>query len=378
MKERQSPSAEEAFASIKLEGARFEGADIPVDSLQEIIRYKTLIVAAAVEHWHQQNPNDEAPESLKNGLDLTLTEVVPGSAVPVLERPAGSDYEEEFEIGKDAVDQLLRNANTGKITKSAFPAWANIPEFWAFGSSLEASETLYVPAPVKGGAASAEVTPDSRRENIEPLKTEVRGERSETFEAVKGQVIALNAESCSFDITTPQNGQIHGRYRTADLTKSLREVIGSSTNAEVVLVLGRTGLKDGVLEKIHEAEFVVPTGSPYAGSAERLLELALLEDGWLDGAGNKLPPKLLRIGARVLAVLYRSDLRAPSLFPTEEGGLSLEWSSPEYVYNIEIENDGSIVAYSLNPGEPSGQETTIGDPEDLFPIITKWGALFNG
>lgn len=57
----------------------------------------------------------------------------------------------------------------------------------------------------------------------------------------------------------------------------------------------------------------------------QLDELAALPDGWLDGDGAALDRVGLEWFGAKFADRYPSDLPAPYLYPTPEGGLQAEW-----------------------------------------------------
>lgn len=377
MSERRNSEANQAFASLKLEGIRFSGANIPVDVLEEIVRYRNLIVAAATDAWQEEHPNDDLPDWLSKDLELTLTEVANGSAIPVLDRPSGSDFEKTFEDARDAVDHLIREVSNGKVTKTSFPSWANTPAFWNFGSSLEGGEKMYVPAPTQVDPIYAVITPETRRLHVEPLKLSVKGERSDSFQIVGGQVIALDAENRSFELMTTRWGQIHGRFKDTRLIQDLSSVIGNSNQAKTVSIFGRTGLKDGILEKVHEAFSIVNPGSEFEYAFDQLVKISKTEEGWLGGSGSEVPPKVIIKGATVLSIFTRLNFPPPAVFPTEAGGLVFEWGSETYVLSVEIEDNGNLVVYSLLPGKTSGAEITVREPEELLPTLTGWGEVLN-
>lgn len=382
----QLQQADEAFASLKLEGSRFDYARMPVETLQELLRYRELIVSAATEQWQREHPDDEVPDSLRGGLDLTLTEVAPGSAIPLLTRPTVADFDEEFEQARDTVDQLLRDVSTGLITRESFPRWANQPQFWEFGSSLKGSEALYVPAPSSRTAGFAVITQRSREDFFEPLKDQVRGERSEGFGLVQGKIVAVNAENRNFDLTTPTNPRVHGRFKSEALIEKLRSALGNSVNASPVLLLGRIGYKDGALEKILEGVFITPADSDYATAANRLLELSEIEKGWLrpageeglpESAGEDISPKILLLGAHALSCFEKAGFRPPSIFPSEYGGVSFEWVTAKFVCSVEIEPDATVTAYCLPPDSMEGTEEVLDDIDDLPMAITEWNRFLS-
>lgn len=67
----------------------------------------------------------------------------------------------------------------------------------------------------------------------------------------------------------------------------------------------------------------------------RLAELAALEAGWLDGDGKAVTPAALDLAVHVIAHLAPT-LGDPGIFPTVDGGVSIEWASPVHVRIVEV------------------------------------------
>ena len=67
------------------------------------------------------------------------------------------------------------------------------------------------------------------------------------------------------------------------------------------------------------------------GIIDRLMELAQLKEGWLDGRGREINPHLI---AEVREIL----LSEPRVYPMEDGGIEVVWG--EYCLAIEIAPDG--------------------------------------
>ena len=366
-------SIEVAFASLRLNGARFDNAKLPVETLEEIIRYKQLIIAAVEDLWQKEHPQEDVPESIKEGLQLSLTEVIEGSSIPLLERQGDSDFDDLYDDGKDVVDQLLRSVSEGKLEAEAFPQWANMASFWDFGSSLLADEEMQVPAPFETHSHYVSITTVSRAQKLLPLKQKVRSpERSEIFSSLEGRVIALHAENRNFELWTRNLGALKGRFKAANITGDLRQNLGNSTEAPEVLVLGRLAVKGQAIEKIREATLVIELTDPFVGTARRLAEISRLDDGWLDGAGSSIKMEILRLGSRVLSAIRDAKLTPPNIFPAEEGGLSFEWATGEYVLSVELESPSTIIVYSLMPDDTSGSEVVIATVDDLHEKLQTW------
>ncbi len=78
--------------------------------------------------------------------------------------------------------------------------------------------------------------------------------------------------------------------------------------------------------------------------AARLDYLAALEEGWLDGEGKKITQRALAT-ARLICP-------NPRLYPTEVGGISVEWDDYYgHGHGIEIQPNGRIIIWEAVPDD---------------------------
>lgn len=83
----------------------------------------------------------------------------------------------------------------------------------------------------------------------------------------------------------------------------------------------------------------------------RIDHLLTLKPGWYDGdQGDSVSSTAADIARELVAFAEKNDRQLPNIYPTIEGGLSLEWNSPERVVTIEILNDGTF-DYTLVEGD---------------------------
>ncbi len=64
----------------------------------------------------------------------------------------------------------------------------------------------------------------------------------------------------------------------------------------------------------------------------RQAELAALRSGWLDGQGRAVDRGTLAVVSELLAIVARQGFALPRMYPTEAGGVHLEWDG-----GVEIE-----------------------------------------
>lgn len=86
-----------------------------------------------------------------------------------------------------------------------------------------------------------------------------------------------------------------------------------------------------------------PAGGPLAG---RLAELDALEDGWLDGRGKAPSPRVLEAAGRLAAALPEA-IGPVDVYPTEVGGVQLEWGDQYGDHGLEIRPDLHLVLLTV-------------------------------
>lgn len=123
------------------------------------------------------------------------------------------------------------------------------------------------------------------------------------------------------------------------------------------------------LQELVEAEFDVLGEIPCESVDDRLDVLRSLKKGWLEG-GGKAPSD------KVLNFVYdkftdEESLPMPYIFPTEAGGIELEWTCGSNDVSIEIQPDLTSEFHILNlgTGEDHFEEVDLSDDE-------KWNVLF--
>lgn len=79
--------------------------------------------------------------------------------------------------------------------------------------------------------------------------------------------------------------------------------------------------------------------------AARVDELAALEDGWLDGGGVAPDVRMLRALAGVVTIANeRYGAPLPYAYPTEDGGVSLEWGDLDV--DCIVSRSGGVFSWS--------------------------------
>jgi hypothetical protein len=347
---------EAPFSTLRLRGGRYEGPGLPLEALPELARYERLVVDVARGLWKQDHPERQrAPRGFAARLQLRLTRIDDGSVVPVLER-GQADVNADALVGEDQVSGIFEDARDlleetflaitqGLDIPARLPLQA-IAGLTRFGSSLRENERIefrhHTSAPIV-------YSQGVRRRLL--ARTAV--ERFDVEAAVAGRVTGLDLERQTFVLTDLRGRPIDGSYEDEGMRLDFLIVLDTAAEAPVVRVGGRlTVTAADEVERVSDVTSVELYSVPDAGWGTRLLQLAHLRDGWLDGAGRA--PSFIALDAArdLLLRLDASNIQdLPGIFPMEDGGVQLEWASGERVVSIEVSPDFDLAVFGFRPGE---------------------------
>jgi len=407
-------SAEEHFARFTLDGDRFAGARLPIDALVELQRYREMVLEAARQAWFADHPGQSIPDDFDREFDLAISDVEDGSATPVMDKPA-SPYDTYYATGRDELETAFAEIiNTGfevdLVQVSApdqtdeddaavrlepplfqFPEriepltrLVDLPAFRAFGSSLRPDEALRLEPsidhePVEVTASTGATVIRAFVELVERLRNpaseqpdEVRSDKY--VSTVAGRLFAMNADKKNFDMDTLHFGKVHGSYKDAEMTTNLRAVLDSSAQAPLVRVTGRMSWRDGSLYRIlsvDELELLEIETEPWS---RRVVELASLPPNWHPEIDSSPVISFVAIDAARDVLRDVEGLPpVPGIFPLEDGGVLVEWSTPERVVSLEISPDAGFLLFHLDVATEEATETETDDISVVKEIVR--GAL---
>ncbi|WGD37564.1 hypothetical protein [Lysinibacter sp. HNR] len=88
----------------------------------------------------------------------------------------------------------------------------------------------------------------------------------------------------------------------------------------------------------------------------RLSELAALKSRWDGNAAAQISSAALETARIFLQSTEKMKIKHPGVFPTEEGGVLIEWADSSSVHSIEVFNGGRFETFSLRAGIDSKLE----------------------
>lgn len=355
---------------IKLTGARFEGGRLPVDSLIELERYQQLLRTVARAEWIEDHPDEPIPDGFDNGISLTIESIEAGSADVLLAFENQAIYASYQEEARDAVNAAIASAYSeasDPTIPDTLPPEIRV-DLAAFGSTLAPGQSIEVyVAGVDDDPAV--ITVESRKRLVDQLAFEDwtsipveagTGELAKHPASLVGRITEVDAGKSTFRFESLQHGDLTAHYKTnPELLTDIRAVLDSPDEAPVLRVDGELQFRSGApwrFTSIDQLETFAVGNEPWA---PRLLSFAELPAGWGDaGVGRAIEFIALDAAKRVLTGLTAEGLPMPAIFPTEEGGVILEWASPAEVRSVETLPSGDFELFLMRAGEQGALEAT--------------------
>jgi hypothetical protein len=324
------------FLRPRLRGARFEGHAIPLEFLKDLAVLQEMTIEVAKWQFTKSHPDRKrSPRGFTRGIELKLVGIDEGSAwltialctaQPMLFPEGNQVY---FEEARDAIVSAIDAAERGAEIRDYLPEQA-LSYFNRLGQSLQEGEAIEFSIPKH--KQPARLTKATRRQLL--LASSALRELTEET-SVRGAIPEADQDKMTFEILL-----LDGRKIPAPIPNQL---LGTVIEAFNGYGAGVRALLEGVgkfdrnerlqsFESIEHISILDPLDIP-----ARLEELGRLGDGWLEGGGSALSAAGLAWLAQAFEHHYSDELPLPYLYPTEEGGIQLEWSIASHEITLEID-----------------------------------------
>jgi hypothetical protein len=383
-----------SFVAMRLTGQRFEEAGMPVDALPELAAYRDLVLAVARELFLRRNPSRQrVPRGFADSFQLRLRQIDKGSAIPVLERVSDttalfpSDTDTLFDQSRDLIQgAILAVASSGRLPEE-FPI-STLADFSRFGRTLRAGEFIELsspaaPRPARYSGAVRRILIKSKRSNylqesaIDGVITEINSDRVSFQLAHLSRAGLATSIPCTFDPELFES--IRRRLRAPGEDGTPVRVEGfisfspSDRPVAVPHVLGITAAgEEDADENIGVVADVVSVSAAHIEAARRLDAMSELTDGWLDGEGSAVSGRVVGFVRDVLSDVSEDTIKDIRIFPTEPGGLRLEWQRYSTEFSLDFNADGSISYDDVDLETGSATERTLSfdDLDDVRVLLT--------
>ncbi|KOU99587.1 hypothetical protein ADK91_27360 [Streptomyces sp. XY511] len=151
---------------------------------------------------------------------------------------------------------------------------------------------------------------------------------------------------------------IPGHFSSDDVVADLKQYLDTSTMAPTVAIsaVAIQSMSEEIVEiqDVLSVEPVLPSEW-----SDRLVELHTLEAGWLDGVGRQVSRKVLREVESLLLEFLDEQVQRPYVYPTEDGGVQLEWPFAVGEVTVTVTPKDFVEAYAFSKVDDRESDKTF-------------------
>lgn len=328
------------FLRPRLVGTRFDEHSVPLEFLKDFAALEEMIIEVAKWKFRQAHPDRaRVPRGFTDGLELHLTKVEDGSAIPVIALVFGTLFPSAnatyFDQAREAIIEAVASANQSQDGTSQLPPNL-LGYFDRFGRSLREGESMEFTA---ASRQVARLTTETRRKLIRASQVAEWTEEA----SLLGLISEADQARMSFELELRDGTKLTAPLNSQHLDAVLEAFSGYRKGARVQLQGVVKKNRQDQMKSIESVEHVSPLDP--LDVAARMEELAELQDGWLDGKGHAPERSALNWLARSFDVNFDPDLPLPYLYPTAEGGVQAEWSAGNWEVTLDIDLPKQMAEY---------------------------------
>jgi hypothetical protein len=308
------------FVKPKFTGPRFAGHTLPVDVARDLAAYEALLIELAKHLYLQEHPDRQRVPKGFSDVHLDIAGVGEGSAIPVLVLVVanaltlpGIDEHPYFSQARNLIAECI--AAPESALPVAFPKEL-LSHFNQLGRSLRDGEALELE---RGEAAAPAVLNSDKRKKLVLAASQVYEREIE----LTGAIMEVDWEKSSFRLRL-----VDGSQAIIPMPESFHEKARQSggRGRDYVCVKGVATYDSWEhMQRVIAVESLeVIKNYPLVAQFDGLAQLT---EGWHDGQGKVPDRARLEVFSQNLIAFYPERLPLPSIVPTQEGNLLLEWET---------------------------------------------------
>jgi hypothetical protein len=355
------------FAQPKFTGSRFDEHTLPVDVLRDLAAYESLLIDLAKHLYFLNNPDRQRTPKGFSDFHLGIENIEEGSAIPVLALVAASGAlslpgietpNPYLTQARDLIAECVAASASSTALPAQFPKKL-LSHFNQIGRSLKEGEALELE---RNDATKAVLNPEQRKRLVLAV-SQVYEREVELY----GSIGAADWKKSTFRLEQEDGGAVIVPMPESFHEKA-RESGGRKRDYVFVKGVATYDPWDRLQRVIYADSLEVIRNYPLV---TRFEELAVLEDGWFDGEGYAPDKKRLATIAKHLTDTYPEHLPLPTIVPTPEGDLVLEWQTEDDP-SVDIELSSFVASFhAFKPnGEDVEMEFPLENEHDWQPFLS--------
>jgi len=335
--------------SLHYKGSRFRNARLPVEVLSDLPAFRDLLVSYAKDEWRRRH-SDRArvPKGFDKSLAFDLISIEDGSAIPRLEWNRSSAQvnlpgfaEEIEEIVESAYGDVvaLIEGQPGRVSALSSE---KVRALNRFGAGLRDNEKIEIPDRSSGKVVSLDAY---RRKQ---LITGTRETYQTRFEGI-GELIGTHIKSEDDGVVivrTSEHGDINIPVDPVQIREEFDGSLQQDVQFELLVELDGQDHFRRVADVFEIAVVDNELGAALAECRKRLDELRALNAGWHDGSGLQITESALKAAESFMAK-RTSYCAAFRLYPTEAGGILVDFEHRGWDYSVEFSATGGAEIYGI-------------------------------
>lgn len=360
--------SETTFLRPRLIGARFEGHSIPLELLKNLAVLEEMTIEVARQEFFKDHPDRQrVPQGFTDGIELKLTGIEDGSAVPVISlfvitnKLLFPDNQYYFERARDAIVRTIgdvedaavnaigdaeeRKVSTDILNETTLRCFGKIGqglredeaiEFTTPNNQLSAKFTINTQQRLLFASSMVKERPaDLVRETQTQQYNPSRVEDLTKDTTVRGTVPEVNQDDMTFLIQLFDGQQIKAPIAPQHFDAILEAFNGYKNNLRFLFqgvgIFNRS-------EQLLGFDSIEPISIlDELDISAQIYDLRQLKDGWLEGQGKAPSKEGLDWLSQAFDKHYSGNLPLPYLYPTEPGGVQAEWSLGRNEITLEID-----------------------------------------
>ena len=325
------------FLRPRLHGTRFEDGSISLDIIGELAALREMVLEVARWRFLKENPTRQRSPRWFNRIDLKLTGIVRGSAVPVISLVPDASVrygipfwrQHLYEQARDAIADVIGAAERADspALKPPFPNHC-LAYFNRIGRSLRDDECIELLTPAR--SEPVRLTKESRLRLIEWSSM-----ADVSNVTLRGVICEADQARKTFELQPARGPRVSGPIPDEFLDTVIAAFNRYRSGEKVVVKGKRHGAGSSraySLESVDRISRLDPLDVP-----ARLDEFRNMRNGWLEGTGKAPDHAGLDWLSATFERHYPKGVPLPHTYPTPEGGVEMEWSFGSQTVILEID-----------------------------------------